>query len=83
MENGRGGSSTPSYKDAVANGSKSPTGNSKNNMNYRIRDNEKEIEGTRTKENNITKDKKEEDKSLGSRDKKIKGPCKPKAEITP
>ena len=30
-----------------------------------------------------TKRTKEEDKSLGSRDKKQKGPCKPKAEITP
>jgi len=49
MESGRGGSSAPSYKDAVTSRSKSPTGNSKGSMNYRNRDNEKEIDGTRTK----------------------------------
>jgi len=67
----------------VASRSKSPPGNSEDGMNYRNRDNEKETDGTRTKENSSTKDKEEEDKSLGSRDKKQKGPCKPKSEITP
>jgi len=67
MESGRGGSSAPSYKDAVASRSKSPTGTSKGGMNYRNRVNEKETDGTRTKENSSTKDKEEEDKSLGSK----------------
>lgn len=83
MESGKGGSSTRSYKDAVSSRSISPTRNSKDGMNYRNRDNEKETDGTRTKENNSTKEKEEEYKNFGSRDKKQKGPCKPKAEITP
>lgn len=72
-----------SYKNIVANRSKSPTGSSKGCMNERNMDNEKETYGTRTKENSSTKDKEEEDKSLGSRDRKQKGPCKAKAKITP
>ena len=44
---------------------------------------EEEKEGTKTKKNNDTKDKEEEDKMQGSKDKKQKGPCKPKVEITP
>ena len=67
MESCSGGSSTPSYKDAVANRSKGSTRNSKSDKNYKIKDNEKEIDGTRTKENSSTKDKEEEDKSLGSK----------------
>ena len=83
MKSGRVGSSAPSYKDVVANRSKSPTGNSEDGMNYKIRDNEKETDVTKKKENNNTKDKEEEDKIIGSRDKKQKGPYKPKLEITP
>lgn len=78
-----GGSPTPSYKEAVAKRSKSPVGTSKDDMNFKNRVNEKETDGTRTKEDNNTNDKEEEDKSLGSRDRKQKGPCKPKAKITP
>lgn len=52
-------------------------------MNDKNMDNEKETDGTKTKENSSTKDKEEEDKSLGSKDKKQKGPCQLKAEITP
>lgn len=44
---------------------------------------EEETEGTKSKKNNDTKDKEEEDKVHGPKDKKQKGPCKPKAEITP
>ena len=83
MESGRGGSSVPSYRDVVASRNKSPIGNNRVCMNDRNRDKEKETDGTRTKENNNTKDKEEENKSLGSKDKKLKGPCKPKVETTP
>ena len=49
----------------------------------RKRNMEEEKEGTKTKKNNDTKDKEEEDKMQGYKDKKPKGPCKPKVEITP
>lgn len=70
MEGGRGGSSAPSYKDVVASRSKSPMGNNKGCTNERNKDNKEEEDGTKTKENSCTKDKEEEDKSQGSRDKK-------------
>lgn len=78
-----GGSPTPSYKEVVANRSKSPARTSKEDMNFKNRVNEKETDGTRTKEDSSIKDKEEEYKILGSRDRKQKGPYKPKAEITP
>ena len=46
MESGRKGSSAPSYKEEVASRSKGPIRNSKSDMNYRFRDNEKETDGT-------------------------------------
>ena len=80
MEGRRGGSSTPSYKDVIASIGKSALGkNVRGYVEEGKKNIEKEIDGTKTKENSSTKDK-EEDKSQG--DKKQKGPCKPKAEIT-
>jgi len=79
MEGVRGGSSTPSYKDTAASRGKTPIMNSKGFAKGRNRDNEKETNENKTKENSSTKDKEEEDKSQGARDKKQKGPCKPKA----
>jgi len=79
MNGGKGGSSAPSYKDAISSRSKSLMGNSKYCTNERNMGNEKEVDGTITQENNCIKDKEEEDKSQGSRDKKQKVPCKPKA----
>lgn len=83
MEGARGGSSTPSYKDAVAGKGKTPIISNKSFVNGRNRDKEKETDGNKTMENSSTKDKEEEDKSHGARDKKQKGPCKPIAEIIP
>jgi len=83
MEGHRGGSSTPSYTDVVASRGKTPLVNIKGFVEEGKKNNEKETDGTKIKENSSTKDKEEEDKSQGKRDKKQKGPCKPKTEITP
>ena len=41
------------------------------------------LDGTKTRENDNTKDNEEEEKEQGKKDKAQKGPCKPKVEITP
>jgi len=83
MENHRGGSSTPSYKEAVANKSKKLPENARVPVEEGRKNMEEEIEGTKLKENNGTKDKEEDGKKRGAKDKRQKGPCKPKVEITP
>ena len=72
MEGHRGGSSTPSYKEAVANRGKEPLGNVRSTTEEGKRNTEEETEGTKRKENNSTKDKEEEDKNQGIKDKKQK-----------
>ena len=76
MEGCRGGSSTPSYKDAIASRGKSPLGNVRGSVEEEKRNNEKETDGARPKENGSTKDREEEDKSEGTRDNKQKGLCR-------
>ena len=44
---------------------------------------EEDQEGNKSGENNITKEKEEKDKERGAKNKAQKGPCKPKAEVTP
>jgi len=82
MEGHREGSSTPSYKDAVARKGKSPLGNVRGSVEEEKRNNKKETDGARPKENGSTKDKEEEDKSQGTTNNKQKGPWRPKMEIT-
>eukprot|EP00253_Pinus_taeda_P008870 PITA_08870 len=83
MEGRRGGSSTPSYKEAIASRGKKHLENVIGTAVEGNRNTEEEIEGTKTRENNNTKEKEEEEKNQGTKYKKQKGPCKPKAEITP
>jgi len=63
MEGSREWSLTPSHKDTVSNKGKTPVINSKGLTEERNRDNEKGTKGTKTKVNNSTKDKEEEDKN--------------------
>ena len=83
MEGGKGGSSTPSYKDASANKGKTTELNNKGIVGKKNRDNAKGTEWTKTKVNSGIKDKEEEDKRQGTRHKYQKGSCRPKMEITP
>lgn len=83
MEGCKGGSSTPSYKQVVASRGKKPLENDKGTSEEGKRNMEEELDGTKTRENNSTKDNEEEDKKQETKDKRKKGPCKPKAEITP
>jgi len=76
MEGCKGGSSTPSYKDAIASRGKSPLGNVRGFVEEEKRNNEKETYGATPKENGSTKDREEEDKSQGTRDNKQKGLCR-------
>lgn len=83
MEGHRGWSSTPSYKEAIANKGKKPPDYCRGTVEEGRRKREVETEGTKMKENESTKDNEEDDKKQGTKDKKQKGQCKPKAEITP
>ena len=83
IEGRRGGSSTPSYKEAIASRGKKPLEKARGTMEDGKRNMEEEIGEAMNKENNGTKDKEENDKKQGTIDKNQKGPCKPKAEITP
>jgi len=82
MECSRGGSSTPSYKEVTTSRGKSPLGKVRGSGEEGGKNNEKELNGDRSKENSSTKDNEEEDKSQGTRDKYQNGPCRPKMEIT-
>jgi len=62
MEGCRGGSSTPSYKEAITSIGKKPLENARGTIEEGKINMEEKIEGTKTKENNSTKDKEEEDK---------------------
>lgn len=83
MEARRGGSSTPSYKDVVTSRGKKPLENDSSTEEERRGIPNEKIGGTRTKKKKDAKDKEEEDKIQEAKDKKQKGPCKPKAEISP
>lgn len=70
MEGRRAGSSTPSYKEVVVNKGKKPLENARGTTEEGKRNMEQEIDGTKTRENNSTKDKEEEDKKQGTKDKR-------------
>ena len=83
MDECRGGSSTPFYKEVVANKGKKPLESGRGNTKEGGKNKEEETENIKLKENDGIKDKEDNDKKQGTKDKKQKGPCKPKAEITP
>ena len=83
MEGRKGGISTPSYKHVVATRVKKPIENERGSSEEGKRNIEEEQDGTKLRENNSTKENEEEDKKQRTKDKAQKGPCKPKAEITP
>ena len=72
MDGRRGGSSTPSYKEAVANKGKKPPENVRGTVEEGRRNMEGEIEGTKMKENKRTKDEEEYDKKTGNKRQKTK-----------
>lgn len=82
MEGWRGRSSTLSYKEAITSKGKVPLENVKGPAEKGDRNNDKERDGTKPKENSSTKGKDEGDINEGARDKKQRGPFKPKEEIT-
>ena len=83
MEGSKGGSSTASYKQDAASRGKKPIENVRGPAEEWKRSMEEEQEGNQSRENNNTKEKEEEDKEQGAKSKAPKGPCKPKAEVTP
>ena len=83
MDGCKGGSSTPSYSEVVVNNSKTPPYSGRGNTMEGGKNREEETESNKEKENDGTKDKEENDKKQGTKDRIQKGPCKPKAEITP
>ena len=83
MEGRRGGIATPSFKEAIANRGKKPLENARGTLEEGERNMQEETTETNNKVINGTKNKEVEDKKQGTKDKKQKGPCKPKAEITP
>jgi len=62
MEGCKGGISTPSYKQAVANRGNKPIEEDRYPLAERQRNREKEQEGSKSKENNNTKERKEANK---------------------
>ena len=83
MEGCKGGSSTPSYKQAVANRGKKPIEDNIGPSDGRQRKREEEQKGSKSRENNNTKESEEVDKKQGIKDDAQKGPCKPKTTIMP
>jgi len=83
MDRHRGGSSTPSYKEAMANKGKMPPEKGKDDVEEGRKNKEEELESTKSKEKDGTKEKEENDKIQGTKDKNQKSQCKPIAEITP
>lgn len=82
MEGRKGGSSTPSYKQVLASRGKKPIENDRGTSEEGKGNIEKELDGTKTRGNDSTKDNEEENKEHRTKDKAQKGPCKPKAKIT-
>lgn len=78
----RGGSSTPSYKEAVANKGKKPLEKSRSNAKKGRKNREEEPESTKSKEKDGTKDEEANDKIQGTKDKNQKGQCKTSYKIT-
>lgn len=83
MEGRKGGTFTPSYKQAVADRGKKPIEYDRGPSEGRKRNNEEKQDGTESRENNSTKENEEENKEHGTKYKAQKGQCKPKATITP
>ena len=83
MDRGRGGRSTPSYREIVVNKGKTPLESGRGNTMVGGKNREEETESNTEKEKDGTKDKEENDKIQETKDRKQKGPCKPRAEITP
>jgi len=73
MEGCRGGNSTPSYKEAMANRGKKPLENARGTGAEGKRNMEEETGEAINKEKNGTKDKEAEDKKQGTKDKKTQG----------
>jgi len=81
----RGGSSTPSYKGAVAGRDKTHLSNVRGIGEEENRSKEKETDGEKSNEKGNTKDKEEEDKNQGGKKEDVnqKGSCRPRANISP
>jgi len=83
MEGRKGGSSTPSYNQAMASRGKKPMDYDRGPSEGRKRNSEEEQDSTKSKENNSTKENEEEDKEQETKDKAHMGSCKPKSVVTP
>lgn len=83
MDGHKGGGSTPSYKHAVVSRGKKPMEKDRSPSKGRQRNSEEEQDGSKLRKNNRTKENEEEDKEQRTKDKAQKGPCKPKASVTP
>lgn len=82
MEGCKVGSSTPLYSQVVASRGKKPIETAGGPLGEGKRNIEEEHDLTNTREDNIIKENEEEDKKQETK-KMQKGPCKPKAEVTP
>jgi len=67
MDGGKGGSSTPSFREEVVNKSKTPPELGRGNKMEGRKNIEEEIESNKKKENDGTKDKEENDKKQGTK----------------
>jgi len=83
MKGGRGGGSTPSYKEALASRGKKPLENVRETGVAGKKFMEEGTEEPIEKDQYGIKYKEVEDKEQETKDKKHKGPCKPKTDITP
>lgn len=83
IEGHKGGSSTPSYRQAVANRGKKPIEFVRRPSGEERRNMEEDQDLSKSREDNDTKENEEEDKKQGVENEVQKGPCKPKAEVTP
>ena len=83
MEGRKGGSSSPSYRQAMASQGKKPLESIRDPSEEAKRSMEEEQDFTKSRKDNKTKENEEEDKKQGAKNKAHKGPCKPKADVTP
>lgn len=83
MEARREGSSTPSYRKAVASRGKKPLETVRGPSGEGFRIIKEDWDSNTTKENNKNKENEQEEGEQGVNNKAQKGPCKPKAEVTP